>query len=307
MQFDVSSGFTTPGNLESVYDTIVHSARSAQDPENLSAKEKEAQSVLEKVNGYLKHNVTEKDPFTDKLTTTTVDSQDFANYKKAVGEYQAALIKYQGTKMTFDLKDPTQQRHAQKDMASYPNVIKALQYQTSYGNDGIAFTIKSTRDNFEASQMKSQATGLPYHVSYATPSDFYNTPSTLSVTMKSADSESTHTTEAKEYGGGASFSYGLWSCGADVSSESSKDRFNSKAKNEGLSFDMSTFTITRPWMDTTLFKLDGWYMKGQDAHSISDGKSVDVQSKLMPYAPASLVLASNIKITGATGRPMTEK
>ena len=76
--------------------------------------------------------------------------------------------------------------------------------------------------------------------------------------MKSSDSQSKHTTEAKEYGGGASFSYGLWGAGSEVSGSDEKDRFNTQAKNEGISFNLSTVSLNRPWMDTTFFKIKGW-------------------------------------------------
>jgi hypothetical protein len=141
--------------------------------------------------------------------------------------------------------------------------------------------------------------GTTFHVSYATPSNFYeDSVNKQRIEVRSSESKSTHTTDAKSYGGGTSFQVGLWSVGASASGTDKKEHFDSETEDISIGFDMSTVLINRPWMDTTLFKLDGWSVSGQKSDSISDGKSLDTSEKMMPYVSTALIIAHDIKIKG---------
>ncbi len=106
-------------------------------------------------------------------------------------------------------------------------------------------------------------------------------------------------------GGGGGFNAGLWSVGADAQHEEDRKHYEMSGKNFDLKFDVTTVTLTRPWMDESVFESRAWKFREAtpyDKKQIASGADAKAgktppDTDVMPFIPVGLLLARNVEIT----------
>jgi len=76
--------------------------------------------------------------------------------------------------------------------------------------------------------------------------------------------------------------------------------FGSQMSNVSISYEYGMGDIKRPWMLAELFQVDGWYIPGEKAGAVSDGKlgeQVNDDVHLLPMIPTQFMVVRNMKIT----------
>ena len=234
-------------------------------------------------------------------------------YQDAQDALMDALANYENARSDIDFNNKKQQRkwqgeakrlqqkiqRARDNVTLYKAVEQALETKRSRGNDAVAYVISNARQVYGNSKQTSNSTGGTYHVSYTTPQTFWDFDTeTTTFAFSSQETTTTHSQEADSYGGKAAFGMGLWSFGASASYSNSSEHFNTQAQDVSLSFQYKAVMIKRDWMDTTLFRMAEWNMKGVKAGGVSDGKVASTSGELLPHIPTAFVLAKNVQIKG---------
>ncbi len=115
-------------------------------------------------------------------------------------------------------------------------------------------------------------------------------------TYKSSVVNTATSSNANTYGGGASFSSGLWSVGGAFNHTDSATNSHFDGTTVEISAKMTLVTIMRPWMNTLLFRVKGWWEKGQKINSISNGVLSGNSANMLPIIPTAFVVMSDVKI-----------
>lgn len=306
--FDIE-GKKTDKQVSKIYGEIVNNINSTQ-PIN-----ENDQNLLEKVQGYLKVEVT--DPITGEKKLT--DSPAYVAYQQAQDDLADALAKYMDEKFDYDLSDPVDQKKWQKKQISLNREIekaksrlnavsttieRALEFQKSYGKNAVQYMASNAQNTYSQCLYRSQVTqGTSYPICYGLPSNWYETNSGfshMSISTKNTNEEQNAETAA--YGGGASFSKGLISIEAEVNGQQSTTHMHTSTLDIGFTFDVGTVSIQRPWLNSVIFNLAYWNYGGQPAGTISSGAAPfsdpKVNDRLLPYYPTAFIIAKNIKVTG---------
>lgn len=101
------------------------------------------------------------------------------------------------------------------------------------------------------------------------------------------------------FGGGGSSTSSSDQSGA-AGSGSQHYAFGSQMSNVNIKFEYGMCDIKRPWMLAELFQVDGWYLPGEKAGTVSDG-TLSGQEKdnvhLLPMIPTQFLVVRNVKIT----------
>lgn len=181
-----------------------------------------------------------------------------------------------------------------------PKIDQALQAIATSINDVTAFAITKAKDIYTKCVVNDPSTNLPQHVSFAIPSNWYDKSleenmETIIVSHKVEDR--TVTDYSTKYGGGASFSWGLWSAGGSGGHTSKEHTEHSSSTDVEVSFKLGNIQIERPWMETNFFKLGGWYLSGQRKGIISSGQAPNTDAEILPQIPTQFLVARDIRIT----------
>jgi hypothetical protein len=123
-------------------------------------------------------------------------------------------------------------------------------------------------------------------------------------------------TDSSSTGGSAGVMVGFAAFGGSGSSGSASGQsqassqyhfssaFKNTAKNLTISLEYALCTITRPWLVSDLFYMNGWYMVGNRKNSISDGTEknqanlTDISKlPLLPMIPQQMLVIRNVVIT----------
>jgi hypothetical protein len=123
-------------------------------------------------------------------------------------------------------------------------------------------------------------------------------------------------TDSKSTGGSGGVMLGFAAFGGSGASGSSsgqsqsssqyqfKSSFKNTAKNLTISLEYALCTITRPWLVSDLFYMNGWYMVGNRKNSISDGTEKNqanltdiTKLPLLPMIPQQMLVIRNVVIT----------
>ncbi len=122
--------------------------------------------------------------------------------------------------------------------------------------------------------------------------------------FNSAESNEDYTDDSTSYGGGAGINLGFWSVSGGGSHSEAEQKHELSSDKLFISFEYAIADITRPWMDTLLFRMNDWYLPGQKAKAISDSTEVqlkriikDVDDKFwLPTVTSKLILVRNLFI-----------
>jgi hypothetical protein len=122
------------------------------------------------------------------------------------------------------------------------------------------------------------------------------------------NSETNYTASSTSYGGGAGFSVGFFSAGADYEHSDQHTDLQWHTDDLEIQFEYAAVDIERPWLDTSLLNLQNWFLMGDykkgciSAGTMSQEKPQDagLEPTFLPSIPTSLVLIRNLKIKWGT-------
>jgi len=104
-------------------------------------------------------------------------------------------------------------------------------------------------------------------------------------------------------GGGGGVSVGFFSIGGGFESDSQQSSLDIQTNNLEISFSYCVVDIIRPWLDTTLLNMKGWFLMGDyKKDCISDGTMGQqlakdkVEPLFLPSLVTSLILVKNISM-----------
>ncbi|WP_027633364.1 hypothetical protein [Clostridium hydrogeniformans] len=181
-----------------------------------------------------------------------------------------------------------------------PSIDEALNIIATSKNDVTSFAIAKARDAFNKCLISDPATGEMQHVSFASPSNWYDNSLANSMTLIEVSNkvkDQTKTDYYTSYGGGASFGWGLWSVGGSGGHTKKEHTEHSTSTDISVSFKVGNIQIERPWMNFNFFKLDGWYLSGQKKGIISSGTAPNTDADLLPQFPVQFLVARDLKIS----------
>jgi hypothetical protein len=115
-------------------------------------------------------------------------------------------------------------------------------------------------------------------------------------TLSSSTLNTSSDSNFNSYGGGGSFSSGLWSVGGGFKHTDGQTNYHMDANNVEISAKLTLVRIMRPWLNTVLFDTQGWWLKGQDMNKISNGKLTGNSDGMLPLIPTAFVVMSDVTI-----------
>lgn len=305
MSFD-AGGKLTGTSVEKAYDVIIKTAKSG------NAFDENAINTLKKVQAYLYVKTADPLGVTGEVSSP---SPEYLKYLSASDDYAAALTAYQTVWSNLDFTKLADQRKWEVESIMLqaninraknnlelvsPTVERALTYLKSYGQDAVQYAISTAKENFDNSEMISLVDNKSkFHLAYGIPDNWYNNFTGFTALSVNQDTLSKSDIQTyKNYGGGTSFNFGLFSLGASFDREEASVRRKSTTEKVEWSFKIATVAIQRPGLDPTLFSLNKWYLDGQPAGKISSGNSKDVNGKILPYYSTALVIAKEVSFKG---------
>jgi hypothetical protein len=93
------------------------------------------------------------------------------------------------------------------------------------------------------------------------------------------------------------------SANGDTSSSISRTSMSDQFSDLEIDLEWGLVTIDRPWMITDLFYMNNWYIQGQRANCISDGKiqtQLANSNPLLPMIPQQMLVVRNVKVASQT-------
>jgi hypothetical protein len=305
--------YSPAGKIAATYKTIVDGADSAV------TMTPEQQKKYQQARSYLYKEVTQTGPFGDSaaVPTPTPTYTDYLQYSSA---YVGALRAYRSAYLTYDLTKPQDQRSWEAlapvldgnittawdnwlALGDKSGVEEALAYLAASDNNIVANVISDAQqDMLKGGLEATSGSGDEWYLSYGSPVNWYDPSETDGWMSFSLNSNYLYTSDdsswVKSQGSAGSDFLGLISWGGSAGYSKQTDNHHLEADNLSITADMMTVTIVRPWLSDILFKLQGWYLAGQDIDCVSDGKLDTTDATLLlPVIPTAFVMVRNVSIT----------
>jgi uncharacterized membrane protein YgcG len=298
-------------SLSKAYPVIVNGANSdvQTDPGQ--------QDIYDQAYKYLNIATIIKD-YTGKTTTTYAPSPIYNNYLLNQGFYIAAVGRYRNTYLNYDLTKPSDQKKWQAVEPSLRNDINQA-YNNWRGQgasevegalNAINTSINSSVRNALAAAQQAVAaqnqmapslpTLGPWYMTYALPTNWYDESAVKNfsdLTLTSAHLDEHADSNYTRYGGGASWSGGLFSIGGNVSGGAGSSNYHMDASNFTLTAKLGTVRIFRPWLYEFIFRMPGWFIDAYKKGRISNGKLQGNENAFIPLIPVAFIVARDITIT----------
>ncbi|MFD2785888.1 hypothetical protein [Hymenobacter rubripertinctus] len=302
----------TTGQVSQIFSQIVNGA-------NTDAQVDPAQQKTYDENfAYLNQNITLPPPppgndAPGPITGPTPIAQAYDTNQTA---YIAAVSTYRLTMNSYDLTTPEGQSQWNAKEPVLGNAITQAWNKWIQGGkanveiaqNALAATINNiiSAAIAGAQQAVSPANQLSagsnkFFMTYPLPSDWANpngSSGATQFTYNSAVENSSSDSDANTYGGGGSFGAGLWSVGGSYNHSDSSTQSHFDGTWVKISATMTLVRIMRPWLNSLLFSIQGWWLTGQAENSISDGQLDEANAKAMlPVIPTAFVVMNNVQIT----------
>lgn len=249
---------------------------------------------------------------TVKHYVPTMDYQDYLD-KQLI--YQNAVQAVLALKYECDLKTEEGKKKYQKEApdlinkkntakkdwdSTRPKIDKYLNTIATTINDVTSYGIRKARETYDTCLISDPSTGEMRHVSFAFPSNWYD--ASLEKNMSNIEvsysiQDQTKSDYYEKYGGKTSFDAGLWTFNASGGHTTEGQTGTSSSTNMKISFKLGNIQIQRPWMETSFFKLNNWYLQDQPKGAISAGKAPNNDDLLLPQFPVQFFVARDIKIS----------
>ncbi|UNO40494.1 hypothetical protein [Streptomyces sp. MST-110588] len=293
-----------------VYQQILRANTS--DPElDDSAKQRiqEAQAVL-------KREVTVTDDETGKPVQKTVETVMSREYTKLRQKYYSARLSYMMAYLKAQetdsgrqnwpllgptLRGPVTGTYDDWRAAHANEVESAIAVLATNGNKQVALAFAAAKKLFDGYGVDLTGTPELTYRSAVYPTGWTSAElaedwPTATVTQGSQETSSSE--EAHSYAASAGIKNGIWGWGGGVEGGGSKyqSHLSEETKNLKVSFQYCLCTISRPWLDGTLFSTPHWKTSQYDPGTISTGKR-DQSGTALPMLPVSFLCLRNVSIT----------
>lgn len=242
----------------------------------------------------------------------------FSSYRVKQKAYDDAVRNYGLAALTYDMNDPQQSAQweieapgLQSDIdwalddwiaSGKAQVEGALATMQSSINHAVANVIQNDQSTYNGLLINGVKPGdsIKWHLSYALPGNWATDDGALnfshlnfSSSNLTVSSDSTFTS----YGGGLSWSGGLWSVGGSFAHDEGSTHYTMNADNFELNAEIALVRIYRPWLNDLIFRMNNWTMDGMNPGDISNGQLAANESGFLPLIPTAFVVARNIAIT----------
>lgn len=294
--------FVSKGKLQDVYKWILNNAV----PITVGGLSPELKEAYERSVSLL--NVT--------VDGKTMNSDRYTAYLDAKAKYEKALYNRNAKSLAADRSTPKGKRlwlneksmldmdvdNAYNNYRQYDDIENALNIvQTAYAK-GLTEVLAEENKYFSQSELESDS-GRKWHLCNAFPSNWYESDSmytaiTVDQTRKREDSESQYL----KLGVDMTFKAGCFSASGDSTHTQSSKEYSKNTEVTSLELEVAAVRIDRPWLNETLFSLDGWKIQGYSKAHISDGTFMSNGKKnegLMPLISKYMLIVRNVKLKGS--------
>jgi hypothetical protein len=177
------------------------------------------------------------------------------------------------------------------------NVERAEDALKTSINNAVAAAISQAQRAMNEQNMTASlvSDGQPWFASYAMPTNWCDpTCQGVQLTLSSKSLATSTSERASEY---SSTSKGIfwWGGKADDRKDNTESASMSDSEFE-LSAELIIVRIRRPWLNSMLFSMTSWSMKGSEPNKVSNGKLKGNESALLPLIPTAFVVAKNVSI-----------
>lgn len=306
----VSAQFVpTSAVLSSTYKSIVEGANSSvgEDPRQ--------KAIYNRAWDYLHETVTETD-FMGETVEREQPSPIALNYDDNFAAYVAAYSGYRSAYNGYDLSDPVQQREW---MAQAPMLELAVnQSYNTWRREGAALveqaqaaldtTINSSirtaladarRNIADDRSFPSLVPGSPnWYLAYGLPLNWADPAAKNygSLHISSRNLVQTANSRFRSYGGGASFSLGLFSIGGGASGSSSQQHYHMETQDIEIDAEILVVNLFYPHINTAIFRMQNWFTDAAGRNEISNGQLAGNAHNLFPLIPRAFVVARNVAV-----------
>jgi hypothetical protein len=295
--------------LSQAYGDIVRGANS-----NVTTNP-DQQKIYNQAYNYLNTTTTITE-FDGSETTQTGPSRVLNTYLANRDAYANALSGYRLAYTGYDLDEPQQQREWQARAPALQaaldrtwslwrgegatQVERALAALDTTINSAVRNVLEEARQTLvQAALTTSTGGGTKWYLSYALPSDWSGpggAENLTAITLDSSNLQSESSSRFDSYGGGASWSAGLWSVGGSAAGSSGSSSFHMSADKLKLSAKLGLVRIYRPWLNDLIFRMNSWFVEGIDKNGISNGQLQGNEHGALPLIPTAFVIGRDIAI-----------
>lgn len=229
------------------------------------------------------------------------------SYVNAVGGYRTAWNSYDlddlDDQRKFNAVAPGLQNNLDQAWNKWnregkANVERATDALASTINDAVAHAISLAQAEMvvEKGLAPLQSGGVRWYPSYAMPTNWADLDCEGSKLELSSSHLDTNTSDyANEY---SSHSKGIfWTSSSSEEGNTQQSSSRMESNDFSLSAELITVRIRRPWLNTLLFKMGDWWMKGVVEDGISNGQIAGNENGVLPLIPTAFIVARNVKIS----------
>lgn len=297
-------------SIESIYSNIINFANTKQ-----TYDEKQL-DLYNKAKAFLEQEVEIADYFGNK-TKQTQHTPIYKSYIDNRTSYVIAVSSYRNAYNNYNLDKIEDQRSWQANepmlrlavensfntwrsngAAQVEDALSAIDTSINNATAGILFQEKQ---NFKNSELASSiGAGKPWHLSYASPSNWTDTEAPIFTSLKlgSRSVNLSKNSNFEKYGGKTTFKKGLWSHSVSGEHKNEEENYHLNSGTLEISLDLAVVNIMRPWFNSSIFKIHGWTNDAyKDDGSISSGK-FDDRNAALPLVPTGMVVVKNLVIKG---------
>jgi hypothetical protein len=306
VQADYAPGAT---RLSQAYGDIVRGANS-----NVETNP-DQQKIYNQAYSYL-NTTTRIKEFDGTETTQSGPSRVLNTYLGNRDAYANALSGYRLAYNSYDLNDPKQQREWQARAPALQaaldrtwnlwrgegatQVERALAALDTTINSAVRNVLEAARQTMaQAALTSSGGGGTQWYLSYALPSNWAAPDAAenfTAITLDSSNLQSEASSRFDSYGGGASWSAGLWSVGGSAAGSSGSSSFHMSSDKLKLSAKLGLVRIYRPWLNDLIFRMNAWFVEGIGKNGISNGQLQGNEHAALPLIPTAFVVGRDISV-----------
>ncbi|NEW06889.1 hypothetical protein GK047_12840 [Paenibacillus sp. SYP-B3998] len=248
---------------------------------------------------------------TDEKKEVIEDGPVLVAYKEKLRAYLEASMKYKHAEIAFNnaespdavntwrfMADELRQsvRSAFDDWVTngYKNDVEAM---VAYINQVTERDMATIKANIEDKFRKAKQAGPngDFYYSSVIPGDFTRSGGWTGFNFSESSYSHYTSQESTAWGGSASFGFGLWSAGANVSSETKKSFESFDGSGFSMKFEITQVPIGRGWFDPGFMIGKGWkWSKDYIGKDLSDGKEPP-SGRLVAY-PTTALFVRNVVI-----------
>jgi hypothetical protein len=307
----------TTGKISTTWSAIITGATvdASQGDQKTPEELEKLQEMTERINDFEKLKVGKDEAGNPIYEDSPINSRQYDKYLEAKKAYYKAEEKYADA-YADSLFDPiAKQRWPQKGRSLIGDVNdamdtwnttgkkvwieEALDYLAAQGRNPTTAMVRAAINKFNIYQqaLAGQVADLvPY--SYITPTDWYDPDSDIWNTYKGKFTTSeTHDSKTTEkWHAELKVNYGLFSGGANAKGSTEKVNNDAASQDTEISLKWAVVDINRPWLDTSLLKMGGWYLAGAafKRGCISGGTPVD--NVFLSCIPIQMILVCDVKV-----------